>query len=711
MRPQPYSQSVVKAVMLLVLMFAPLGLPVFAQAPTPQPSPTAQPSRSLADNIAALSVRASQVLPRLQNEFISRLIDWVERISVGLAAVILLYSFARLWREAGGVGIDAVWWCIRLGVCLFLLGSGPFLVGQLYGIGKWIAEGDEIPGSGGRSMLFEFYRAQRDSFDESYAKFAEGHFTVNVRGETLELEGAPANTSTGGLLGVPYDMESTVKDIDRKLDVTSYSMPTLFSIFNATRGIVDGGDFWLIILGTILMIAAKMLAPFAIAVAIDQKLAQKFTYPYLWGVMVLTIFWQPVSYALRALAYLFGNIAMAVGDSDPLYIWDQATMAAIRSPLQHPAYTLVIAAFCMTIIGACLWVSPFITAYLAMGKFYEGVSQVASGFAGAIIGTGVETYSASAASAVNAQAGKIQADAGYQTDVMRSTGEYQGANLATRARQTMAIAGVRGNQVAQLGQIYSARTNQVMSANAGMIFGVNSAAATAMLTKNETRVRTTQGISDIGIDQRKQSANIENSRATDTQRWWGDKTMMGTGYAADTIRGVTKNSENKTPLLARGVAGAVELGGGYYGLREQYGSIQNRAAGQQSALDQASAGQVANRKQAAQGSYTNQDIYLSQMTQNHQQYAAGQTAAASAAAGQAAGGVSRGAAIQLGGINKGTAMEMQGNKIRLDSQVQAADISRVAAIQAAKLQALSNVMSTVGRAIAKDIEHGMAMHY
>lgn len=709
MRSQSRARSFIAALFLL-MVFAPLGGSVVAQAPTPQPSPTAQPSRSLADNIAALSVRASQVLPRLQNEFISRIIEWVERIAVGLAAVILLYSFARLWRESGGVGIDALWWCIRLGVCLFLLGSGPYLVEQLHGIGKEIAEGNEMQGSAGRSMLFEFYRAQRDSFDESYTKFAEGQFTVNVRGETLELEGAPANTSTGGLLGVVYDTESTVKDIDRKLDVTSYSMPTLFSIFNATRGIVDAGDLWLIFLAAILLLTAKILAPFAVAVAIDQKLAQKFTYPYVWGVMVLTIFWQPVSYGLRALAYLFGNMAMALGDSDPLYIWDQATMAAIRSPLQHPAYTIVIAAFGMTIIGACLWVSPFITAYIAMGKFYEGISQVVSGFTGALVGTGVETYSASAASAVNAQAGKIQADAGYQADVSRSTGEYQGANLATRARQTMAIAGVRGNQAAQLGQIYAARTNQVMSAQAGMIFGVNSAAATAMLSKNETRVRTTQSISDIGIDQRKQSSNIENARATDTQRWWGDKTIMGTGYAADTIRSVTRTKEG-TPLLARGAAGAVEIGGGYYGLREQYRSIQNRATGQQDALNQATQGQVANREQAAQGSYTNQDVYLSQMTQNHQQYAAGQTAAANAAAGQAAGGVNRGAGIQMGGINKGTAMELQGNKLRFDSQVKAADISRAAAIQAAKLQALSNVMSTVGRAIAKDIEHGMAMHY
>lgn len=100
------------------------------------------------------------------------------------------------------------------------------------------------------------------------------------------------------------------------------------------------------------------------------------------------------------------------------------------------------------------------------------------------------------------------------------------------------------------------------------------------------------------------------------------------------------------------------------------------------------------------------------MTQSHWEYATWQTAAANASAGQAAGGVNRGAAaMQIGGINHGTAVELQGNKVRFDSQVKAADISRQAAIHAAMLQALSSVMSTVGRAIAKDIEHSMAQRY
>ncbi len=703
MRPRPRTRSILAAP-ILVTTFALLSVQVFAQAP--QPSPTqAPPAQSLADNIAALSVRASNLLPVLQSEFVAHLMSWVDGIAVGLAAVVLLYSFARLWREAGGVGVEAVWWCVRLGVCLFLLGSGPYIVNQLYLVGREIAEGGEMKGAGGGSLLFEFYQAQRESFNESYQKFSEGHFTVDVQGETLELEGAPSNTSTGGLLGVVYDTEATVKDIDRKLDVTSYNMEMLFSLFNAGRAIVDGGNFWLIILGAILMVVAKLLAPFAVAVAIDQKLAQKFTYPYVWGVMVLTLFWPAVSYTLRALAYFFGNIAMATGDSEPLYVWHQVSMTAIRSPMQHPAYTLVIAAFCMTVTGAMLWVSPFVTAWLVAGKFYEGVSQVASGFAGAIIGTGVETYSQSAAEAVRTHAAKMQADAGYQADVTRSTGEYQGANLATRARQTMAVAGVRGNQAAQLGQIYAARTNQVMSAQAGMMFGVNSASATAALSKSETHVRTAQGIGDLYAERAKGSANIENNRRADTQRWYGDKLIMGSDYLGRTVRGDGKQGSTRSTAGA-----AIEMLGGAAGLHQQHQSIGSRADGQHLALDVATEKQITNRQDAARGQYANQDAYLSRMTQYHKEYAAGQTAAANASAGQAAGGVNRGAAVQIGGINRGTGMEMQGNKVRFDSQVKASDITRDAAVQAAKLHALSNVMSRVVSKIAQEIEQGMAKH-
>jgi len=74
--------------------------------------------------------------------------------------------------------------------------------------------------------------------------------------------------------------------------------------------------------------------------AIDQKLAHKVSYPFVCGAVFLTLIWPAVSYFIRALAYLFGNMAMALGDSEPLYNWDYASMYAIKSNFASPVYKL-----------------------------------------------------------------------------------------------------------------------------------------------------------------------------------------------------------------------------------------------------------------------------------------------------------------------------------------------------------------------------------
>ncbi|HEV7395277.1 MAG TPA: hypothetical protein VGN86_02100 [Pyrinomonadaceae bacterium] len=53
--------------------------------------------------------------------------------------------------------------------------------------GREIAEGNEMNGSAGRSLLFEFYKAQRDSFNESYEKVTMGTFTVKVDGRDFTV--------------------------------------------------------------------------------------------------------------------------------------------------------------------------------------------------------------------------------------------------------------------------------------------------------------------------------------------------------------------------------------------------------------------------------------------------------------------------------------------------------------------------------------------
>ena len=325
------------------------GLTAHAQTPAPS-GPT------LSDHIARLSLKASQLLPYLQYEVLSHIQDWVYGIAVAVAVLVLLFSFLRLWRENSGANSNLVFFFLRSLFFFGLVGSSVWIIGQMAATGREIAEGNEMNGSAGRSLLFEFYKAQRDSFNESYEKMTMGTFTVKVDGRDFTVR--PNTATTGTFVGVLYDSEGTIKDLDKKLNDSSYTLPTLFNWLNASRTILEAGDFWLLLLGGVLVLVFKAAAPLMMAVAIDQKLAHKVSYPFVWGAGVLTLIWPAVSYFIRALAYLFGNVAMALGDSEPLYNWDYATMYAIKSNFASPVHTVAIAAFMMTIAGAAYGSRP-----------------------------------------------------------------------------------------------------------------------------------------------------------------------------------------------------------------------------------------------------------------------------------------------------------------------------------------------------------------
>jgi hypothetical protein len=675
-----------------------LGITVFAQTPGPAPTPTG--GKTLSENIAGLAQRASELIPKLQSEIESPLLSWFEKIAIVLAALVVMFSFARLWRENNGAGADAFWWFGRLAVCLALLGSGPFLISYLNSIGNQIARGNELIGD---SVLSRFYHGQRDSFNDSYQKFTEGLFTVKVNGQDVPV--APGPNGTDVVLGVLYDKEANLKDVERKLDVSAWNMPTMFSVMSFARGIIEFGDLFLIMLSGFLLIAVRLAAPLMIAVAIDRKLANKISYPFLWGVVVLTLVWPVVSYLIRGLAYLAGNLAMAVGDPDPLYAWDPATMQVISNPLAQPIYTIVIAAAIMLITGLCVWFSPVIAHKISMGQVYESVSSTVSGWAAAIVGTGVELVSAQAAAALHNQAERTQAQGAYGSEVTRAGAGLEAGNLGVRARQIAAIASAHGGQVAALGQIYGARAQAIMSAQAGQVFGVSSAAATTTLSKGDIDVRNAQAISDLSVRRDQENSVIETNRAADTQNWTGGKIIKGSEWVGGIVEGEGKST-------ARNMAGeAIKLGGGAYGLYQQYRSIQNRAEGQQSALKTATGGLIENQSNAAKGQSANQDVYLAQMTDAYQKFAQGQIDAASAGASQAAGGVNRGTAMTIGGVNQGAMIEQRTNRITFDGSVKAAGQVRDAAVEAARLHAMASVISAVGHNLAREIEHGLTLRY
>src|SRR5262245_29060976 len=221
-----------------------------------------------------------------------------------------------------------------------------------------------------------------------------------------------------------------------------------------------------------------------------------------------------------------------------------------------------------------------------------------------------------------------------------------------------------------------------------------------------------QAIGDLNAERKQQSANLENDRAADTQNWAGGKIIKGSEWLGGAVRTGLSDSQTGRQTLQGRVAGSIiELGGGAYGLYQQYQSIQNRADGKQRSLTQAFDTRIANQEGASRSLVQNQEMYLGEIVGANQRRALGLTAAEVAGANRAVAGANSGAAVAKGGVNQGYHLDLQANWITYDRAVKAASRVRDASFEAARLRALSTVVSAVGHNVARDMEQGLALRY
>jgi len=635
---------------------------------------------SLSDHIARLNVRASQLLPYLDYEVLSRIQAWVQGIAVAIAILVLLFGFLRLWRENAGGNSNLIFYFVRSLFFFGLVGSSVWLIGQMAATGKEIAEGNELRGSGGRSLLHDFYKAQRDSFNESYEKMTLGTFTVKVDGRDFTVK--PNTPSMGTFVGVLYDSQGTIKDLDQKLNDSSYTLPTLFNWLNASRTILEAGDFWLLLLGGVLVLIFKAAAPLMMAVAIDQKLAHKVTYPFVWGAVVLTLVWPAVSYLIRALAYLFGNVAMALGDSEPLYVWDYASLYAIKSNFASPVHTVAIAAFMMTIAGGCLWISPYLAYRFSMGQIYEGVSAAMSQFAAMVIGTGVEAYSTTAAAGINQLAQNTQAQGAYSAQTTEARANQEAGMLRNQAGFIAGKASALSAAQATAGAAMAAAR-----AGASQAYAMFSSSSRGLEGYNEklsnyARERT---IADNNAQSRRQAVEANTDSQVGRKQEWsrGLGAIPIVGPPVDLVReGVSGIVSTATD----GKHGALPLTlhqRGYDGARIEYVNTAN-----QNATKYASDVNQANRETG--------DRMASISIQQGK---------------EAAGAAYSAAGTSIAGHRTSQGLNDRATQVEFTGRITGAEVTQKAAIDAAKLQAISTIISRMGAKLAQDIEKGMEMRY
>ncbi len=187
---------------------------------------------------------------------------------------------------------------------------------------------------------------------------------------------------------------------------------------------------------------------------------------------------------------------------------------------------------------------------------------------------------------------------------------------------------------------------------------------------------------------------------------------MGSEWLSGAVRtGLSDSKTGRQTLQGRVAGSIIELGGGAYGLYQQYQSIQDRAAGKQSALTEAFDARIANQERASRGLVQNQETYFWDVVGANQRRAEGLTSAEFAGASMAIAGANRGAAVAKGGVNQGYRLDLRANQKIYDGAGAAAAQVRDASFEAARLRALSTVVSAVGHNVARDMEHGLALRY
>jgi hypothetical protein len=668
-----------KRVILCGIVIA-LLLPVVAQAQSPSPTPAPSPVRSLSDNIAAISQRAASLLPYIDTEVVSKLIGWFELLGWVLGNCLAGFAMLRIAREENGEGGNLYWWFGRLALFFVLSGTGLVIVNGLSAIGYEIANGNE---SSQRSILQTLYLAQRDSFNESYAKFQQNMFTVKVDGRETAVN--PVSMDSQSLLGIIVDTDSTLQNFDQKADVSQWDLATLMTWMNFERALIEFGDLILVILGAALALGMKLAMPFMIACIVDKHIASKTTYPFLYGVIALTLFWPSVSKIIRIIAYMWGNVAMAVGDDSPLYIWNYETMRAITNPLAQPQYTIALAAFAMGLGALCLYGTPFISLYLLSGRIYESVATVVSSWMGAMVGTGIEKYSAEAAAALNRQAEATQYNAGYQADVTRSGGQQESANMRAQGHRIAQLASIQAGLTGQIAATQGAATTQRMIIQAAAGF-----------QKSQVGSEVARNVRDTNTGASLEIGNIVTGAKRDLHMNAGNTT------AAKIDQGVSMVN-SMIPMDFPIARGLIEI--------PKYDAITKRNWTANEATTNFSAESVENRETAADRVIYSAEKYQSEMNVAINQQAGAQVAGVKAGAGQAIEGYQQGATQARSGVEQNYQLEVGANRTVYMSQVDAAGQIRAAGFEAAKLRQAAAVIAAVGREISREVGQGMRIRF
>jgi hypothetical protein len=337
-------------------------------------------------------------------------------------------------------------------------------------------------------------------------------------------------------------------------------------------------------------------------------------------------------------------------------------------------------------LGAlCLYGTPFISLYFLSGRIYESVATVVSSWMGAMVGTGIEKYSAEAAASINRQAESTQYNAGYQADVTRSAGQWEAGNMRAQGQRTAQLASIQAALTGQVAATQGAATTQRMIIQAAAGF-----------QKSQVGSEVARNIRDTNIGASREVGSIIAGAKRDLYM------NAGNTSAAKIDQGVSLVNAMVPPEVPV-VRGLVEI--------PKYDAITKRNRTANEATTGFSAEMVQNQELVAGRIAGSAQRYQTEMNQAIDRQAGAQVAGVNAGAGQAIGGYQRGASQARTGVEQNYQQELGANKQIYVSQVDAASQIRSAGLEAAKLRQAAAVISAVGREISREVGQGMRIRF
>lgn len=628
-----------------------------------------------------LLIHVRELVPYIRRQVERPLLGKFKTLGWILTSLVMLFSFIRVIRENEGATTEVYFWIGRAAIFLFLFGFSSSIISTMYKIGRTLT----IPIENG-------IEEKRIAFNDNYYKFVHGTMVIEDSKQVMTQPNRCFTTNPDGTpgcwVGILTDTETTsgklrgLTELAKGVDKTSWDMNWLFYLLNGARAILQFAEVFLLLLGGFVMIALRLTAPFMVAVGIDKKLAERVTYPFLWGTVVFTLIFPVVRDVITYIAYTVGSFGLMLYKGEAIYSIDEQTAELIKNNPYDPTFVIFITLITMTIAGLMLCLSPYIAYRLSTGQVFEAVSSTASGWMAAMLGSYIEFKGLKAGASLQREAENTQVQGAYSAEMTRAKANFDAGNLGAQARKVSGLASIQAGLTTQLGQIWGGARQAVGMASATRNFTVAQTNASVWDSQRQTLARRDQSVGQNNINYGIETLNLSTENQAKTKENIGAIVSGFSPYGQPVFSGTTGLfSQHKRNFGANQAAQDYR----FWTNRNEY--------------------QVADRITGSQDTYAkNVGLAADNMyAESRQSIMEG--------AGVQAGAAKQGAGIASGGVNKAYQLEIQANQVQYGGTTEAARITREANFEAARDRQIGTLVSGMSRDMSRRIEESMRQRY